>query len=120
MGRRECEHGYFLGEGCDACAEYERSHRAETSLNLEVISLRAELNAIEASLEPMGARYLDPPDGGDVSTSEQVRRMAEDVTRLRLGLDESDRLIHKFIEKFFPAATNYDCPACKFLLNLPD
>ena len=30
-----------------------------------------------------GAYYMDPPDGGDVSVPEQVRRMAKDAERYR-------------------------------------
>lgn len=30
-----------------------------------------------------GAHYMDPPDGGDVSVPEQVRRMAKDAERYR-------------------------------------
>lgn len=30
-----------------------------------------------------GAHYMDPPDGGDVSVPEQVRRMAKDAERWR-------------------------------------
>lgn len=33
----------------------------------------------EISAALPGARYMDPPDGGDVSLGEQVRRMAQDV-----------------------------------------
>lgn len=36
-----------------------------------------------AALLP-GPYYMDPPDGGDVSVLEQVRRMTEDAARYRL------------------------------------
>lgn len=39
--------------------------------------LRKELDAIAAALPD--ARYMDPPDGGDVSLAEQVRRMSEEL-----------------------------------------
>lgn len=39
------------------------------------------INEITAALP--GAHYMDPPDGGDVSVPEQVRRMAKDAERYR-------------------------------------
>ena len=44
--------------------------------------LTAELAACAASLP--GVYYMDPPDGGDVPVSEQLRRMAKDAERYRL------------------------------------
>jgi len=35
-----------------------------------------------------GAYYMDPPDGGDVSVPEQVRRMAKDAERYRFLMRE--------------------------------
>lgn len=35
-----------------------------------------------------GAHYMDPPDGGDVSVPEQVRRMAKDAERYRFLMRE--------------------------------
>ena len=43
--------------------------------------LTAELEMCAAVLP--GAYYMDPPDGGDVSVSEQLRRMAKDAERYR-------------------------------------
>lgn len=43
--------------------------------------LRAELDMCAASLP--GPYYMDPPDGGDVPVSEQLRRMAQDAARYR-------------------------------------
>lgn len=44
--------------------------------------LTAELAACAAALP--GVYYMDPPDGGDVPVSEQLRRMAKDAERYRL------------------------------------
>ena len=44
--------------------------------------LAAELAECAAVLP--GAYYMDPPDGGDVSVSEQLSRMAKDAERYRL------------------------------------
>ncbi|WAG76990.1 hypothetical protein LMK08_16575 [Metapseudomonas furukawaii] len=43
--------------------------------------LRAEAEACAAVLT--GSYYMDPPDGGDVSIPEQLRRMAKDAERYR-------------------------------------
>jgi len=48
----------------------------------EMADLRAELAACAAALP--GVYYMDSPDGGDVSVSEQLRRMAKDAGRYRL------------------------------------
>lgn len=42
---------------------------------------RREILACAAALP--GAIYMDPPDGGDVPISEQLRRMAKDAARYR-------------------------------------
>ena len=44
--------------------------------------LTTELDKCAAALP--GAYYMDPPDGGDVSVSEQLMRMAQDAERYRL------------------------------------
>ena len=44
-------------------------------------ALTAELAQCAALLP--GAYYMDPPDGGDVPISEQLRRMAKDAERYR-------------------------------------
>lgn len=52
------------------------------------------INEITAALP--GAHYMDPPDGGDVSVPEQVRRMAKDAERyrwLREFIDQSPQAI---------------------------
>ena len=43
--------------------------------------LFAELDKCAAALPD--SLYMDPPDGGDVSVSEQLRRMAQDAARYR-------------------------------------
>lgn len=40
-----------------------------------------------------GATYMDPPDGGDVSIPEQIRRMAKDAERYRLLRENEDFFI---------------------------
>lgn len=47
----------------------------------EIARLNAEIEQCVAALP--GVTYMDPPDGGDVSVSEQLRRMAADAARYR-------------------------------------
>ncbi|MEV1765875.1 hypothetical protein ABZQ58_25195 [Pseudomonas aeruginosa] len=47
----------------------------------EVERLEAELSQCASALP--GTYYMDPPDGGDVSIPEQIRRMAKDAARYR-------------------------------------
>lgn len=47
----------------------------------EIARLNAELEACAAALP--GATYMDPPDGGNVTVSEQLQRMAKDAARYR-------------------------------------
>ncbi|MCY1174028.1 hypothetical protein D9M73_142140 [compost metagenome] len=55
------------------------------------------LNVIaECSAVLPGALYMDPPDGGDVSVPEQLRRMAKDAERYRWSISgdqEAETLI---------------------------
>lgn len=46
-----------------------------------VAALTADIDKCVAALP--GSHYMDPPDGGDVSVSEQLRRMAKDAARYR-------------------------------------
>ena len=50
-------------------------------------ALRKELTAISMSLRDH--RYMDPPDGGDVSLAEQVARMRKECDELRAVLQEA-------------------------------
>ncbi|HHK3939735.1 TPA: hypothetical protein ACQSRZ_005009 [Pseudomonas aeruginosa] len=47
----------------------------------EVERLEAELSQCVSALP--GTYYMDPPDGGNVSIPEQIRRMAKDAARYR-------------------------------------
>lgn len=47
----------------------------------EINRLEAELAACTGALP--GPLYMDPPDGGDVPVSEQLKRMAKDAARYR-------------------------------------
>lgn len=61
-------------ERTEAADEIER-------LRAQVARLTAEQDAISANIG--GNEYLDPPDGGNVSLAEQVRRMRADILALR-------------------------------------
>lgn len=75
MNFGECKHNNI--GGCSECEEELEDENSE--LKIEVKQLKAVVSAVGAAL-PSGARYLDPPDGGDVSFGEQVRRIVEDLT----------------------------------------
>ena len=49
-----------------------------------VLSDRLAAELAECAAVLPGAYYMDPPDGGDVSVSEQLSRMAKDAERYRL------------------------------------
>ena len=49
-------------------------------------AMHAELSAISMSLRDH--RYMDPPDGGDVSLAEQVARMRRECDAYRKALEE--------------------------------
>ncbi len=49
----------------------------------EQLGRHRALSEVAAAALP-GVYYMDPPDGGDVSVSEQLRRMAKDAERYRL------------------------------------
>lgn len=53
------------------------------SISSERDALRAEVDAIARAMQPVGVRYMDPPDGGDVTLVEQVSRLVAEVERLR-------------------------------------
>jgi hypothetical protein len=54
------------------------------------------INDITAALP--GTQYMDPPDGGDVSVPEQVRRMAKDAERYR-WIRNPDQVVGHVIDK---------------------
>ncbi|HEC0389240.1 TPA: hypothetical protein R1R58_006586 [Pseudomonas aeruginosa] len=55
--------------------------KAILGLIAEVERLKAELSQCASALP--GTYYMDPPDGGNVSIPEQIRRMAKDAARYR-------------------------------------
>lgn len=69
---------YLMSDGdwCDCV------RRVAAARDKEITRLRAEL-AECAEVLP-GPYYMDLPDGGDVSVSEQLKRMAKDAERYRL------------------------------------
>ena len=68
--------------------------------------LTVELDKCAAALP--GAYYMDQPDGGDVSVSEQLKRMAQDAERYRLLL-EALKAAAQFVEtEHFPIGWSVD------------
>ncbi len=44
---------------------------------------------VGAALTPFGCWFMDPPDGGDVSLGEQVKRMSEELVKTRQQRDDA-------------------------------
>lgn len=62
-----------------------------------------ELNAISAAIGT--TQFMDPPDGGDVSLAEQVKRMRETLTTAERARDEALsalRACHRFLSNQTP------------------
>lgn len=77
QGRIDAETGKAIDVGYE-CAKLREQFDA---LWAEVERLRADAEAAYNTLP--GSYYMDPPDGGDVTPLEQLRRMAEDARRYR-------------------------------------
>ncbi|EMA4491116.1 hypothetical protein AAGN78_004708 [Pseudomonas aeruginosa] len=60
--------------------------KAACELIAEVEQLESEIDQCASALP--GTYYMDPPDGGNVSIPEQIRRMAKDAARYRGLRDE--------------------------------
>lgn len=99
--------GYYLIDGsrwwkvaCDACGQViaeapstrdwkpppkqcDSADAAWNAAGAHAQSLRDEIASVYAAIASVGARYLDPPDGGEVPIGEQVRRLAADAQSLR-------------------------------------
>ncbi|MGX1693185.1 hypothetical protein [Brevundimonas naejangsanensis] len=58
----------------------------------------AELAAISSAIGTV--RFMDPPDGGDVPLSEQVRRMASALTEAERKLAEAVGIVRLLFEAF--------------------
>lgn len=71
----------------------------------EILGLIAEVERLEAELSQCasalsGTYYMDPPDGGNVSIPEQIRRMAKDAARYRWLRDLPEDSPHEQIGNF--------------------
>ncbi|WP_176492536.1 hypothetical protein [Pseudomonas aeruginosa] len=72
--------------------------QAVLGLIAEVERLEAELSQCASALP--GTYYMDPPDGGNVSIPEQIRRMAKDAARYRWLRDLPEDSPHEQIGNF--------------------
>lgn len=77
----------------------DRSHRTE-----------AEIEAVAAALG--SPRFMDPPDGGDVSIAEQVRRMREQLEKV----EKAARAVEAWWLEDGRYAFN-GCPYCIFAIR---
>lgn len=88
---------YSIGDANDMeCSLYDvdydedRVVRAAAQLKQERDALAKEVDACASTLP--GPYYMDPPDGGDVSISEQLRRMARDAARFDWYFGRTDKI----------------------------
>ncbi|HGN1040062.1 TPA: ead/Ea22-like family protein [Pseudomonas aeruginosa] len=81
-------------------AEFIAAANPKTVLGLidEVERLEEELSQCASALP--GTYYMDPPDGGNVSIPEQIRRMAKDAARYRWLRDLPEDSPHEQIGNF--------------------
>jgi hypothetical protein len=77
------------------------------ALMAERDALAREVDACAAALP--GPYYMDPPDGGDVPISEQVKRMARDAAAMKgfadlwyFVMDEAPREFEKIVAEYSP------------------
>ncbi|HHM4713607.1 TPA: ead/Ea22-like family protein [Pseudomonas aeruginosa] len=77
----------------------------------EVERLEEELSQCASALP--GTYYMDPPDGGNVSIPEQIRRMAKDAARYRWlrGASHFDTPQHQAFCKAYGDALDYEIDA---------
>ncbi|HFF2105797.1 TPA: ead/Ea22-like family protein [Pseudomonas aeruginosa] len=83
-----------------------------------ILGLIAEVERLEAELSQCaialpGTYYMDPPDGGNVSIPEQIRRMAKDAARYRWprGASHFDTPQHQAFCKAYGDALDYEIDA---------
>lgn len=70
----------------------ESGHAAEDDeIALYAASQRSEIEQYVLSVLP-SVYYMDPPDGGDVSLLEQLRRMADDASKYRASINAADHI----------------------------
>lgn len=99
---RDGEDGFVCETGEDepVKAEFIAAANPQAILGLidEVERLEAELSQCASALS--GTYYMDPPDGGNVSIPEQIRRMAKDAARYRWLRDLPEDSPHEQIGNF--------------------
>ena len=71
-------------------------------------AMHDELSAISMSLRDH--RYMDPPDGGDVSLAEQVARMRAEVDTLREALKDTMAALAAFVNTDAKYREPYETP----------
>lgn len=75
--RRICGHDSRTVDGCVTCEAADEIDRLRAE-NEKLLALERDVsNALP------GVYYMDPPDGGDVSVLNQIKRMAQDAERYR-------------------------------------
>ncbi|MBG4630639.1 hypothetical protein I5F56_00115 [Pseudomonas aeruginosa] len=88
-----------------------RAGSAGPDISADFLGLIAELEQCASALP--GTYYMDPPDGGNVSIPEQIRRMAKDAARYRWlrGASHFDTPQHQAFCKAYVDALDYEIDA---------
>lgn len=86
---------------------YELSSPANILALVEALEKAQQVDEELCRLLPPGAEYMDPPDGGDVTPLEGVRRMVADY-RQRIAELESRTVTVKLPQRLQPGADGWD------------
>ncbi|MDP5495805.1 hypothetical protein P3786_24690 [Pseudomonas aeruginosa] len=88
-----------------------KASRAALRVEDEINRLKAEIDQCASTLP--ATYYMDPPDGGNVSIPEQIRRMAKDAARYRWlrGASHFDTPQHQAFCKAYGDALDYEIDA---------
>ncbi|HHK4278322.1 TPA: hypothetical protein ACQTXP_004090 [Pseudomonas aeruginosa] len=110
---------WYKASSVDAFPEFHVDQEFMVATSPDVVLwLIAEVERLEAGLSQCaialpGTYYMDPPDGGNVSIPEQIRRMAKDAARYRWlrGASHFDTPQHQAFCKAYGDALDYEIDA---------
>lgn len=95
-------------DGAETSEIWERTVTPENILALvEALEKAQQVDEELCKLLPPGVEYMDPPDGGDVTPLEGVRRMVADY-RQRIAELESRTVTVKLPQRLQPGADGWD------------
>lgn len=94
---------------CASCCDDEYTSKLEVAnaALVEALEKAQQVDEELCKLLPPGVEYMDPPDGGDVTPLEGVRRMVADY-RQRIAELESRTVTVKLPQRLQPGADGWD------------